>query len=284
MKTTDYEKVGYHIDIKKKLVNGKKAGGSHYHNAYELQYFIRGNVSFFVHDQIYEAKKGDVLFIDSYEIHNSTDITGECEKIVLIYRPSFAESDANFKAPDIFSLLNKKYGGKRLISLPEPHRPQIIHLFEQMLYHYGNKSPYSLIYLNSYLTLLITYIAEYLENAPADEVQKTALNQKISAIISYLEANLGSDITLDAIAGQFNANKSHLCRFFKRYTGFSLFDYINRSRIAAAEKLMLQGKHSITDICYMVGFNNLTHFERVFKQHSGMSPRNYRKMNAVKDK
>ena len=81
---------------------------------------------------------------------------------------------------------------------------------------------------------------------------------------------------LDDIAGYLNMNKYYLCRFFKEYTGLTVIDYINRKRIIAAEKLITSNKHSITDIAIMVGFNSLTHFERTFKQFTGIAPSRYR--------
>lgn len=278
MQASEYQKVGYHIDIRKKTVKGpRKALGSHYHNACEMHYFLKGNVSFFIRNQVYNIKEGDLLFIDSHEIHNSIDTREEYEKIVMMYRPSFADSNPNFRIPDVFQLLNHKFGGARLVSLPGPLQERIEAIMGEMLSQYNKQGTYSLLHLHANLTLLLTHLAEYLEEASAAHDGKRIRDQRISAIIDFLDANLDGDLSLDLISETFNTNKYHLCKYFKKQTGLSIFDYINRSRIVRAEKLIIRDQLSITDICYKVGFNNLTHFERMFKQFIGMTPRNYRK-------
>ena len=277
MQSSEFYKVEDSISIERKVGHARVyKSNPHYHNACEIHYFMEGEITFFIHDQSYKIKKGDMLFIDTYEIHNPIYKLYDYEKILLTYKPSFTELTAKLKVPDLFSILNRKYGGIRVVSVPVNLQNKLEPILLNMLDAYGTKSQYRLNYLNSYLSLFLTMLADYLESDATVTDQASLLDQKIKNIISYINTNLDKPLTLDGLAGHLNINKFYLCRFFKDHTGLSVIDYVNRKRILTAEKLILQNKHSITDIALMVGFNNLTHFERTFKKLTGTPPRSYK--------
>ena len=69
----------------------------------------------------------------------------------------------------------------------------------------------------------------------------------------------------------------NLSRKFKKETGQSLTDYINKLRIKEALYMMENHNLSITDIAYMTGFNDVNYFTKVFKKYKRMTPSSYRK-------
>lgn len=278
MKSSKYLQIDYGLNVERKVAHSLHSKiAPHYHNAYEIHYFLEGNFSFFVRNQNYKIKKGDLLFIDTYEIHNPIyKPENTSEKILITYRPSFAESSPEFKVPDVFSILNDKYDGNRLISAPVSLQQQLQTILFNMLEIKNGASPYMATYLHLYLSLFLTHTADYLNRTNQPQGRAPAYNQKIKSIISFIDTGLGNALPLDKISAHFNLNKYYLCRFFKEQTGMSIVDYINRKRILAAEKLITLNEHPITDIAMMVGFNSLTHFERTFKRLSGMPPRNFR--------
>ncbi len=277
MEFSEYAKIEDSIRIEKKVSRARQYKSiSHYHNACEIHYFIEGDLTFFVHDQSYKVKSGDILFIDTYEVHNPVYKLNDYDKILIMYRPSFTESLPCFKVPDVFSILNKKYDGNRLISAPPALQKRIERILSDMLEANVGESQYKLTYLHLYLSLFLVVLAEYLDSGDAAIDQASLLNQKVKKIIAFINANLDRQLSLEAISKHFNINKYYLSRFFKQHTGLSVIDYVNRKKILAAEKLIAQNKFKITDISSMTGFNNLTHFERTFKQFTGTSPRNYK--------
>ena len=74
---------------------------------------------------------------------------------------------------------------------------------------------------------------------------------------------------------------SYFSYLFKSITSKTFTEYLNTLRIASTQQLLKTTDKLILDICYEVGFNNVNHFNRMFKQSVGMSPKQYR--NAKRD-
>lgn len=72
-------------------------------------------------------------------------------------------------------------------------------------------------------------------------------------------------------------NPSYLSRKFKEETGFTLTDFINKKRIDEAKIFLNKGDISITDIAFMVGFNDINYFSKVFKKWTTLTPTEFKK-------
>ena len=81
------------------------------------------------------------------------------------------------------------------------------------------------------------------------------------------------------IAAELGMSESRFSRFFKRSTGNSFTDFVNRVRINSACHLLMQTDHYVTDICYQVGFNNVANFNRRFLEIKGMTPTEFRRQS-----
>ena len=84
------------------------------------------------------------------------------------------------------------------------------------------------------------------------------------------------DIKISLIADIFHYNKLYLGRLFKKETGKSITDFINSQRLKYAARMLKDTKQSIISIASRTGFNNVTYFNRLFKDAYGMSPKSYR--------
>ena len=78
------------------------------------------------------------------------------------------------------------------------------------------------------------------------------------------------------IADMVNMTVPAFCRYYKKVTGKTFTQFVNEFRIVHATKLLAESHSSITDICYESGFNNFSHFNKLFKNFTGKSPLKYR--------
>ncbi|WP_315108915.1 helix-turn-helix domain-containing protein [Clostridium intestinale] len=95
--------------------------------------------------------------------------------------------------------------------------------------------------------------------------------------IEFIRNNLDGDLSLEAISNSIDVSMYELSRKFKKETGYNITEYINIQRINEAMYIMQNQSISITDIAYMVGFNDITYFTKVFKKVKGVTPSVYRK-------
>lgn len=82
---------------------------------------------------------------------------------------------------------------------------------------------------------------------------------------------------LGAMAELFHYNPKYLGRRFKEKTGQSVSQYCNRRRLERAATLLSGSDGSVLRIATELGFNNVTYFNRLFKEHYGLTPTEYRK-------
>jgi AraC-like DNA-binding protein/ligand-binding sensor protein len=98
----------------------------------------------------------------------------------------------------------------------------------------------------------------------------------ITGAKDYVASHQSDPITLAEIARALNVSTFHFCRKFKQATGLTFVKYLNRVRIEKAKILLHDKNLRITDIAYEVGFQSLTHFNRIFRKLVGHSPTEYR--------
>ena len=94
-----------------------------------------------------------------------------------------------------------------------------------------------------------------------------------NGVIMYINEHLSETITLDFLSEKFFINKYHLCKLFKKNTGYTLSQYINHKRILLVRELHTQGQ-SLLEASTNAGFNNYSHFYRQYVKKTGMTPKN----------
>ncbi len=107
----------------------------------------------------------------------------------------------------------------------------------------------------------------YEENISSNKGEKI-----IRKIVSFIESNYNQSINLKTISYDFKMNPVYLGRLFKQYTGKSFTHYINEQRIKQAVDLLKHTEHSVTEICKLVGYNNINYFYQKFKKEYGVTP------------
>lgn len=98
----------------------------------------------------------------------------------------------------------------------------------------------------------------------------------IEKAVNYIEENYQKDISLDDIANHVALSKIYFCTYYKQHTGESFTSTLNRIRIEKAKKLLLQSDIKVSSLHELVGYKSLRYFYRVFKEHTGLTPNEYR--------
>jgi len=128
-----------------------------------------------------------------------------------------------------------------------------------------------------YILLLITHATtKPLRDEGADN---TCYSYRVRELTDYIQANYMQNITLKQLAGLYFVNEKYLGRTFKKETGQSVHEYLNRIRMDKAAHLLVHTTKPILDVALECGFGSLSHFIRTFKAHTTLTPTDYRARN-----
>jgi AraC-like DNA-binding protein len=106
--------------------------------------------------------------------------------------------------------------------------------------------------------------------------QQNAEPPMITRAKDFIGKNQGEALSLGQVARAVNTSTFYFCKMFKKATGLNFTDYVSRTRIEKAKNLLLNPNLRVSEIAFEVGFQSLTHFNRVFKKIVGESPTDYR--------
>lgn len=112
------------------------------------------------------------------------------------------------------------------------------------------------------------------------DIQKENVSGSIRSVVKqvkdYIDSNFFEELTLMSLAKKFNVESSYFSKVFRQETGDNLTSYIAKKRINKAKEYMKDSKINLTEIAFMIGYDDYTYFNRVFRKMAGISPRDYR--------
>jgi YesN/AraC family two-component response regulator len=106
---------------------------------------------------------------------------------------------------------------------------------------------------------------------------KQAEPASITRARQFILEHRGEELSLATVAKAVNISSYYFCKTFKKVTGLNFTDYLARARVEKAKELLLEPNARVSEIVFEVGFQSITHFNRIFKRHVGKSPTEYRK-------
>lgn len=125
---------------------------------------------------------------------------------------------------------------------------------------------------------LLTIFAEHLSMVSNRILvqEQNAESPVITRAKQFIAEHQTEELSLDQVAKSVHTSKFYFCKLFKKSTGVNFTDYLSRVRTERAKNLLLNPNLRVSEIAYEVGFQSLTHFNRVFKRILGQSPTEYR--------
>lgn len=100
----------------------------------------------------------------------------------------------------------------------------------------------------------------------------------VQKVITCIDTDITADLSLKTLAGILNVNSSYLSTLFKKETGITLTEYVNKKRVERAKLLLKNGNVQIQTVAQNCGILDVNYFTKIFKKHTGVTPREYREM------
>jgi len=126
--------------------------------------------------------------------------------------------------------------------------------------------------------ILLTLLANFMKDKQdSSRVEGGSSYPKLFRIFDYIQQNLSQKLTIPDLAAYSNLSPDHFSRRFRQHTGYSPSDYIQLKRIERAQLLLTTTDNSLSQISFMVGITNYSHFIRIFQKFTATTPAKYRK-------
>ena len=150
-----------------------------------------------------------------------------------------------------------------------------IHLIFRQLLDAAERKNYPEHYANYALSLLAMEISmDFLSGY--NMLPMNSASRNIAEIIEWIRINHSNNLSVTGVANQFSYTPNYISNAFKKHTGSSLLGYINRTKINAAKRWLLNSNASIKTVASVSGFKDDKHFMKVFKRLEGITPSQYR--------
>jgi AraC-like DNA-binding protein len=121
--------------------------------------------------------------------------------------------------------------------------------------------------------ILVQLLSRFLKSARVKSEHKDA---RINKSLQYIHENTGKEISVSQLAGASCITEDHFIRIFKKAVHLTPMQYINRKKIEKAQLLLLTTDMPVRDVAFELSIDNVSYFNRIFKQHTGTTPGSYR--------
>ena len=237
---------------------------SHFHEFYELYYLISGERIHMIESEVYHIKANSFVLFPPRTMHHSY---GEKDvpfkRIVLYFTPDMITSES------ARNLLSQKV---RIFSSKNQRTSPVYYVLKSIDQELRSEESFH----EEYAAATLNQLAFTILRLHFPSVQSTPKTRPAQAV-SYIHQHYGEEISVQDLASMLYVSPYYLCHEFKKATGKTIIQYLNITRILHAQRLLLETEKNITQISKEVGFSNITHFNRIFKSITGVSPREKRK-------
>ena len=251
---------------------------THSHDFVEIVYVTHGTARQFINGREYEARRGDLFFINYGSTHRFTT-TESFGYYNVCFDPEIISARIinRENAFDLLSLtaideLRGEGAPEGRIHFGSDERPLIEALLADMYSEYGSNFSERCAVLESYMTVLVTKILR--KTRPVSN--KSPTEDVWEDMLRFLDGNIDRKLTLGELAKKCFYNPSYFSRAFKERYGMSLVEYVTRARVGAAERMLTESELSSEQIAEACGFGDKSGLYRAFARYHGMSPGEYR--------
>jgi len=260
----------------------------HTHDYFQIWYVNKGEFLHNIDKRKYKMVKGNLFVIPPYAVHRIDLISGKGMEIIgCEFLPTFI-NDRFEHAPFSKDFFDFAYLERFLVEEDEEITPKIAlsgrtdtevrRLLDDMYTEYQQQDSYfELVLKGELLKLLAIIMREYNTDVQAFNGKLEKYRPAITATEAYIHEHYMEEINLELLCRQAMMSKTYFYILFKHFIGKTLNEYITELRVQKSTELLLNSDLSVTDVCFGVGFNNLTYFSRVFKKMTGIPPSHYKK-------
>ncbi|OME77109.1 hypothetical protein BK120_26625 [Paenibacillus sp. FSL A5-0031] len=258
---------------------------AHTHDFVELVYVVKGGALHEMADQRYPLATGDVFVIEPQTYHGYFNTDGE-ETIVynLLFEKQLLQKELGvlLQIPAFINFfylapfLRKNASFVPYISLNEHQRGHLEFLLQKIHKEFYEKPVgYQLVIKTNWIECLVL-LSRYQDNNENNNNSPLPKEEWMSSILHFVEQNYRQPLSLNQLSQTCGMSVSSFTAKFKKATGMSLMDYKHSLQIRHACELLKDHRNKVVHVAYSSGFQDVSFFNRIFRKHMSMTPRQFR--------
>ena len=246
---------------------------AHIHNAVELLYVREGSYTITSDNVRYDIKEGDLIMFCSGAIHyGTTNGLSENSYYVIKISPSFfidfARSNIGAEYAMRFALGRKE--DKCLWHKEELEGSDIKRILDALIKEGEEQKYASEVAIKLKIMELLLALLRTSGQSPAAENDSTS--RLIYSVMCYVQQKYAEDIDEKELAKSYGISYSYFSRSFKKITGVTFRNYLNKTRITKAEQLLFLKRGSVSEVALTCGYNSVSYFISVYRKITGKTP------------
>lgn len=251
----------------------------HWHDEMEIIYIKKGQGVVNVDFRSYRVNENTIVLILPGQLHSIEqyeDHIMEYENIIFSPQMLIPKNADSCSTEYIQPLLRGKITVPTIFTPVYPYYRDVVAPLDSCDEISKTKPQGYELYIKSMLFQFFFILNNRCRNLTKPPKDRKALD-KTKLVTKYVENHYTEKITIAQIAELVEFSESHFMRYFKETMGISFIEYLKDYRLMMAARLLQASDDSILDIATEVGFDNLSYFNRSFKQKYGITPRQFRK-------
>lgn len=256
--------------------------GYHNHNFYELILIENGKGKHRLNDVTFAYKKGDIFLLTPWDTHEFL-IEKKTKFTYIKYTEQFLgelldlRKNNNWKESLRLTLSGKRFIYETIVQNKE-EAAHVFLLSKLLLHEFTNRHFFNEEVIADLFSALLTIIIRNINQVSGRKSWLSVEGEKIDKMLSYIAINAleKEKMKIPVIANEFLMSANYISIFVKKHTGLSIQNHVLKYKINAAEKLLKLSNYNINEIAEKLGFNDASHFNKIFKKQSGISPLRFR--------
>lgn len=244
----------------------------HFHEFDKVVVLLSGHVDYTVEDITYALKPWDVLLVKHHTIHKALIDKTEPYDRVIIYLDGkyFDRIMPNAGLMDCFEKADKD--GRQRITPDDGQQERLAAALEDYEAAMRDEELGAEAIRDTQMVKFLVLINRiYASGSTAPDRAEATRDPKIAAVLSYINENLGRELSVDELAEQAYLSRYHFMRLFKAQTGSTVHAYVRQKRLLYAARLIREGE-SAARAAAESGFSDYSAFHRAFRECFGISP------------
>ena len=227
------------------------------YNSFLMMHIVKGSVKIEYDNVNFVARMGETVLIDCHKPHSYTSL-GDLDMIWF-----------HFDGSNASAIFTELYGLYQSIIVAKNSSEIVNHIYKiYEIYHSGKKISEAI--QSAYIARIL---GEFFKNPGMDVLDQNGI---VNKVMNYIEENYQMALTISELSQFAGLSEYYFSRLFKKQTGFTIHEYIIKTRVISAKILLKSTNLSLREIAYQCGFTNESSFSNTFRRITGMTPGGFR--------